>query len=435
MNWFVAGVVAMAVVVAVSNYLVQLQINDWLTWASFSYPIAFLVTDLINRRLGPGSARRVVYVGFACGVALSLLTSTARIALASGTAFLLAQLADVWLYNRLRGLAAWWQTPLILLDRRLGARYRPLLQPRLRVHRGSVGDPGHRRLRRKARGGVRDAGPVPADDGGTRPRTSERRIPGRGGLIGREAGRAGATAGRRPRSDRCVGASPACRAAARGACAVIRRGGAGRASKSPCRRRPAPGRRPASRASLRAVPGSAPFPRSRAPARPPRPRRATPLRSPSFARGCGTRRQGRSHRFPPRGLRQAGIRGRAHRSSADASGSPAPESRSLHSGYPSAVAVSTPHAAIPSTGRRVARRASASPGSLKQAMMETVGAVVSRRHERGYRRRDRLHVGIALDPGRPFFQRGTFEGGTAVKAHRIEGPRRHLRSPPRSSSG
>ena len=113
MNWFVTGVVAMAVVVAVSNYLVQFQINDWLTWASFSYPIAFLVTDLINRRLGPGPARRVVYVGFACGVALSLLTSTARIALASGTAFLLAQLADVWLYNRLRSLATWWHTPLI----------------------------------------------------------------------------------------------------------------------------------------------------------------------------------------------------------------------------------------------------------------------------------------------------------------------------------
>ncbi len=113
MNWFVAGVVAMAVVVAVSNYLVQFQINDWLTWASFTYPVAFLVTDLINRRLGPGPARRVVYVGFACGVALSLVASTPRIALASGTAFLLAQLADVWLYNRLRRLATWWQTPLI----------------------------------------------------------------------------------------------------------------------------------------------------------------------------------------------------------------------------------------------------------------------------------------------------------------------------------
>ncbi len=113
MNWFVAGVVAMTSVVGASNFLVRIPINDWLTWGALSYPVAFLVTDLINRRVGPDSARRVVYVGFACGVVLSLFTSTVRIALASGTAFLIAQLADVWLYNRLRRLAAWWQTPLI----------------------------------------------------------------------------------------------------------------------------------------------------------------------------------------------------------------------------------------------------------------------------------------------------------------------------------
>ena len=102
MNPIVVGVVAMTGVVAASNFLVQIQINDWLTWGSFSYPIAFLVTDLINRRVGPKAARRVIYVGFACGVVLSVYTSTERIALASGTAFLLAQLVDVWLYNRLR---------------------------------------------------------------------------------------------------------------------------------------------------------------------------------------------------------------------------------------------------------------------------------------------------------------------------------------------
>ena len=113
MNWFVAGVVAMTIVVAASNFLVRIPINDWLTWGALSYPVAFLVTDLINRRVGPGSARRVVYVGFACGVVLSLFTSTVRIALASGTAFLLAQLADVWLYNRLRRITTWWQTPLV----------------------------------------------------------------------------------------------------------------------------------------------------------------------------------------------------------------------------------------------------------------------------------------------------------------------------------
>ena len=113
MNPFVAGVLAMTTVVAASNYLVRIPINDWLTWGALSYPIAFLVTDLINRRMGPGAARRVVYVGFACGVVLSLFTSTGRIALASGAAFLIAQLADVWLYTRLRTLATWWQTPLV----------------------------------------------------------------------------------------------------------------------------------------------------------------------------------------------------------------------------------------------------------------------------------------------------------------------------------
>ena len=113
MNWFVAGVVAMTSVVAASNFLVRIPINDWLTWGALSYPVAFLVTDLINRRVGPDSARRVVYAGFACGVALSLFTSTVRIALASGTAFLIAQLVDVWLYDRLRRLAVWWRAPLV----------------------------------------------------------------------------------------------------------------------------------------------------------------------------------------------------------------------------------------------------------------------------------------------------------------------------------
>ena len=112
MNPLAAGVAAMAIIVAASNFLVRIPINDWLTWGALSYPIAFLVTDLINRRLGPDRARRVVYVGFACGVALSLFTSTVRIALASGTAFLLAQLADVWLYDRMRRLA-WWRAPLV----------------------------------------------------------------------------------------------------------------------------------------------------------------------------------------------------------------------------------------------------------------------------------------------------------------------------------
>ena len=68
----VAGIVAMGVVVYVSNLLVEIPINDWLTWGALSYPIAFLVTDLTNRTLGLTAARRVVAAGFVVGVALSL---------------------------------------------------------------------------------------------------------------------------------------------------------------------------------------------------------------------------------------------------------------------------------------------------------------------------------------------------------------------------
>ncbi len=105
------GVAAMAVVVTASNILVQFPINDWITWGAFTYPAAFLVTDLTNRALGPGPARRVVYAGFALAVLLSILLADPRIALASGTAFLVAQLLDVTLFDRLRR-AAWWQAPL-----------------------------------------------------------------------------------------------------------------------------------------------------------------------------------------------------------------------------------------------------------------------------------------------------------------------------------
>ncbi|MFQ5954956.1 MAG: VUT family protein [Kiloniellales bacterium] len=103
---------AMAAIVAASNFLVQFPINDWLTWGAFAYPVAFLVTDLTNRTFGPALARRVVYVGFAFGVVLSIWLATLRIAVASGTAFLLSQLADVYVFDRLRRLP-WWQAPLI----------------------------------------------------------------------------------------------------------------------------------------------------------------------------------------------------------------------------------------------------------------------------------------------------------------------------------
>ena len=105
-------VLAMVVVVASSNVAVQYPINDWLTWGALTYPVAFLVTDLTNRRFGPEEARRVVYVGFALAVLLSILLAGPRIGLASGTAFVTAQLLDILVFNRLRRLP-WWQAPLI----------------------------------------------------------------------------------------------------------------------------------------------------------------------------------------------------------------------------------------------------------------------------------------------------------------------------------
>lgn len=103
------AVAAMAIVVGASNYLVQIPINDWLTWGAITYPLAFLVNDLVNRFHGAATARRVVYVGFAVGVLLSL-TIDIRIAIASGTAFLVAQLLDVYIFDRLRK-SSWWIAP------------------------------------------------------------------------------------------------------------------------------------------------------------------------------------------------------------------------------------------------------------------------------------------------------------------------------------
>jgi hypothetical protein len=104
------GVLAMAVVVTASNILVEIPINDWLTWGALSYPLAFLVTDLINRALGAFNARIVVCVGFVFAVILSLWLANERIALASGSAFLVAQLLDVLIFDRLRR-ATWWKAP------------------------------------------------------------------------------------------------------------------------------------------------------------------------------------------------------------------------------------------------------------------------------------------------------------------------------------
>ena len=67
-GWFALAIAAMAAVVLASNLLVQFAINDWLTWGAFTYPVAFLVSELVNRRFGPALARRVAWVGFAVAV-------------------------------------------------------------------------------------------------------------------------------------------------------------------------------------------------------------------------------------------------------------------------------------------------------------------------------------------------------------------------------
>jgi len=106
-------ILAMIVVVIVSNIAVQYPINDWITWGALTYPVAFLVTDLTNHRFGAHATRRVVYLGFAIAVVLSVWAAGPRIALASGSAFLVAQLLDVLIFDRLRQSAIWWRAPLV----------------------------------------------------------------------------------------------------------------------------------------------------------------------------------------------------------------------------------------------------------------------------------------------------------------------------------
>ncbi|WP_412050237.1 queuosine precursor transporter [Hoeflea sp. Naph1] len=111
----------MAAIVVASNFLVQfpvdltlgaLNLADLLTWGAFTYPVAFLVTDLANRRFGARAARMVVFCGFVIAVILSIWLATPRIAVASGTAFLMAQLIDVSIFDRLRN-KVWWLPPLV----------------------------------------------------------------------------------------------------------------------------------------------------------------------------------------------------------------------------------------------------------------------------------------------------------------------------------
>ena len=114
----------MGVVVLASNYLVQFPIKYYgleeiLTYGAFSYPIAFLITDLANRSFGKLIARKIVYIGFSIGILFTLIFSTnftdlisIRIAIGSGTAFIIAQLLDVQIFDQLRQ-KKWFVAPLI----------------------------------------------------------------------------------------------------------------------------------------------------------------------------------------------------------------------------------------------------------------------------------------------------------------------------------
>ncbi len=119
---YLPGILAMAAIVLASNILVQFLFGNWLTWGAFTYPLAFLVTDIMNRVYGVAASRRVVFAGFVTGVICSLIGTqimgefgplvTLRIALGSGLAFLVAQLMDVAIFDRLRA-GAWWRAPVV----------------------------------------------------------------------------------------------------------------------------------------------------------------------------------------------------------------------------------------------------------------------------------------------------------------------------------
>lgn len=115
------GIIAMAAIVVASNILVQFLFGQWLTLGAFTYPLAFLVTDVMNRVYGPERAREVVLAGFITGVICSLIGTqimgefgplvTLRVAVASGVGFLVAQMLDVSIFAALRE-GRWWRAPL-----------------------------------------------------------------------------------------------------------------------------------------------------------------------------------------------------------------------------------------------------------------------------------------------------------------------------------
>ena len=122
MSRILPGILCMATIVVASNILVQFLFGQWLTWGAFTYPLAFLVTDVMNRLYGAAMARKVVVAGFVVGVTCSIAGTqvagefgplvTWRIAAGSGLAFLTAQLLDVAVFDRLRE-GAWWRAPFI----------------------------------------------------------------------------------------------------------------------------------------------------------------------------------------------------------------------------------------------------------------------------------------------------------------------------------
>ena len=126
MTRILPGVLAMAIIVVASNILVQfLLLDGLLTWGAFTYPLAFLVTDVMNRVYGASAARRVVFVGLIVGIICSLIGSqimlqgdgfeypavALRVAIGSATAFAIAQLLDIAVFDRLRD-GSWWRAPL-----------------------------------------------------------------------------------------------------------------------------------------------------------------------------------------------------------------------------------------------------------------------------------------------------------------------------------
>ena len=123
LSLFIILSILMGAVIIISNYLVQFPINkfnlqDVLTYGAFSYPIVFLITDLANRRFEKKKARKLVYIGFAVGILLTVFVSTnfqdiisIRIAIGSGTAFLIAQLIDIEIFQRLRN-NLWFVAPI-----------------------------------------------------------------------------------------------------------------------------------------------------------------------------------------------------------------------------------------------------------------------------------------------------------------------------------